>query len=459
MTVENDSSSSSSAAPLSSIFAHDLALADFLPHFKNTADQLGPSGAVSSMPPFTSPLEYTHFVNCLGVINHPTKGLVLFQIKQFNSHLGVFTAASIENEPVSFTFAVNILKDVPFLSLARLAEIKARCPNASIGTGLSISPAPDGGWRGIIGTLDSHSYEFYIPAAISAISSTSGNSVPRQTHVDPTKAASIGTMPVAVSNVLFQGRTLRSEMFAANRTYTNFLRAMSMDLWLGISGETSYSLMPDNRIRICIPKHAAILFLNLTWIPLGHFRTENDIQKVMDSASVDPPQYEILRILSATEAIEAWANCGDTLNRLFFCSPEFKSAWNTAKEDISEIIRRHHEFAGIRTNGAIYDILDALGQSFFQWISRSNISQQQVQDALNHLRVNPTDSVFISLYEAARRRAREELSPPRLTGNKHALVDSVFSDEADTHSEYNPCRPRLNAEVSEAMLVDGKTSP
>ena len=82
-----------------------------------------------------------------------------------------------------------------------------------------------------------------------------------------------------------------------------------------------------------------------------------------------------------------------------------------------------------------------------------------MQDALNHLRVNPTDSVFISLYEAARRRAREELSPPRLTGNKHALVDSVFSDEADTHSEYDHCRPRLNTEVSEAMLVEGKTSP
>ena len=154
--------------------------------------------------------------------------------------------------------------------------------------------------------------EHWIPTAMSFIfrqrrrqqllRRQSSDSAPRQTHVDPTKAASIGEMPLAVSEVLFQGRTLRSETYAANRTYTHFLRAMSTDLWLGVSGETSYSLMPDTRISICIPKHSAILFLNLTWIPLGHFRTEHDMKKVLDSASVDPQQHDDLRILSATEA-------------------------------------------------------------------------------------------------------------------------------------------------------------
>jgi hypothetical protein len=69
------------------------------------------------------------------------------------------------------------------------------------------------------------------------------------------------------------------------------------------------------------------MLLNICWVPLGHFRTEDDDQRVADAFSMSAPSLADLRIFSgANEALEAWSNCGDVLDRLFLLSVEFRLA-------------------------------------------------------------------------------------------------------------------------------------
>ena len=65
-----------------------------------------------------------------------------------------------------------------------------------------------------------------------------------------------------------------------------------------------------------------------------------------------------------------------------------------------------------------------------------------MRDALSHLHVSPTDSVFIALYEAARRRDREGMPPPHLTGSKRsaeALSIDTPSPKQSPRKEKRPC--------------------
>jgi hypothetical protein len=147
---------------------------------------------------------------------------------------------------------------------------------------------------------------------------------------------------------------------------------------------------------------------------------------VADAFSMPAPLLIDLRIVNATDALEAWDNCRDVLDRLFLLSSEFKTAWARISSDMSEVIRCSHQFANIRCNGAVHDILDHLGLRLFQHLSNPSITVEQVRFALSDFRVVAEDRWFVALYDSAQRRFM--IGPPALTsitGTKRGvLVDT-----------------------------------
>jgi hypothetical protein len=70
-------------------------------------------------------------------------------------------------------------------------------------------------------------------------------------------------------------------MLAMNRALTHFYSVVSTNLLLA-PGE-KVSRVKDVRLHVAMPKAAAIMFLNVFWVSLGHYRTEDDEQKVADA--------------------------------------------------------------------------------------------------------------------------------------------------------------------------------
>ena len=146
----------------------------------------------------------------------------------------------------------------------------------------------------------------------------------------------------------------------------------------------------------------------------------------MDAAALPVPALASLRLLDARDALEAWDNCRDALDRLFLLTPEFHMAWRRVAADMSDVIRRTHRIRSIRHNGAVYDILDHLGMSLFQHLSNPSITVPLVRQALNYFRVCPEDRAFTSLFAAA---YRQYFSPPlaSATNAKRAAPGSSAS--------------------------------
>jgi hypothetical protein len=427
------SSSSSTAAVISDfadLFLKDLALAEWEPHFEETIKTLGNSGALCVIPSRALPVDYPKFVKLLFLVRHPSQGLVGFQITDFNAEAQVFFAKSLQTAPIEISFAGSMLAKIPFVARQRLPELLEKFNSGLLPlrevTGLSSCASQDGGMNFAVSSLSEAYYEFHVaPEVLPKVAVHSEGEV-RHGPSDPTKTGPIKEIPRAVGEVLFAGMKVRPDMFAMNRAFTHFYSAMASNQW-ELPGE-EVSRIKDARLHVAIPKSAAIMLLNACWISLGHFRTEEDDQRVADAYSMAAPSLSELRILNATAALEAWSNCGDVLDRLFLRTAEFKSAWLQVSTDMSEVIRCSHQFADMRSNGAVYDILDQLGLRLFQHLSNPIISVAQVRLALTSFRICPEDRWFVAIYEAAQRRFVALPQPLSLiTGGKRAAPEADSS--------------------------------
>jgi hypothetical protein len=266
---------------------------------------------------------------------------------------------------------------------------------------LASCASQDGGTTFIVSSLSETHYEFHVaPEVLPRLSVHSECDKVRHGPSDPTKTGPVKEIPRAVGEVLFAGMKVRPDMFAMNRAFTHFYSAVASNQWELPGVEVKW--IKDARLHVAVPKSAAIMLLNACWISLGHFRTEEDDQRVAEAYTLAAPSLSDLRILSATAALEAWSNCGDVLDRLFLLTAEFKSAWLQVSIDMFEVIRCCHRFADMRSNGAVYDILDQLGLRLFQHLSNPIITVAQVGLALASFRICPEDRWFVAIYEAGR---------------------------------------------------------
>jgi hypothetical protein len=342
------------------------------------------------------------------LLQHPDKGLVGFQITRFESEGHTFSAQSLIAASDTIGFSCDIIHLLPFVASSRLQGMmdkmnKTFLPAQEV-AGLSCLRSQDGGIDFTVSSLSEKLYEFHVaPVSSSGPSPLSSvETVPRHGPSDPTKTAPIKEIPRAVGEVLFAGMSLRPDMFAMNRAFTHFYAAVSSNQW-ELPGEEKKDIT-DARIHVAIPKAAAIMLLNVCWVPLGHFRTEDDDQRVADAFSMSAPSLLELRISGANAALEAWSNCGDVLDRLFLMSVDFRSAWQKITTDMYALLRCAHQFADLRHNGAVYDILDFLGLQLFQHLSNRAITVAQVRLALGRFQVCPDDRRFAAIYDSAQRR-------------------------------------------------------
>jgi hypothetical protein len=422
------SSSASASGSLADLFLQDLALSNWEVHFDSTIKLLGNTGAICVIPERALPLDFSKFVNVLFLVQHPEKGLIAFQIIRFEPEGRVFSAHSLMALPETISFSSGIFHLLPFVSSSRLQGLMVRLerdfPRCQELAGLSSLSSQDGGVDFTVSSLSEKLYEFHVAPETSTSPVVSGvDVVPRHGPSDPTKTAPIKEIPRAVGEVLFAGMAVRPEMFAMNRAFTHFYAAVSSNQW-ELPGEEE-SHVTDARIHVAIPKAAAIMLLNVCWVPLGHFRTEDDDQRVADAFSTTAPSLVDLRITCANEALEAWSNCGDVLDRLFLLSLEFRTTWQKIAKDMYALLRCAHQFADLRHNGAVYDILDFLGLQLFQHLSNPAITVPQVRLALSRFQVCPDDRRFVSIYESAQRRF--VASSPVLTsttGTKRAATST-----------------------------------
>jgi hypothetical protein len=385
-------------------------LSDWKRYFESTKQVLGDSGAICSLPVQAIFLDCPKFVHSVFLVKHPKNGLVAFQILSFDADNRSFVAHSLEREAdaIEMSFSCDILWQIPFVARSRLLDLVKRVSAeyhllVNVAYGLSCSVSQDGGMDYVVGSPSEVHYQFHTaPVSSSSSASPTSHSESAPHMTDPTQTAPITEIPLAVCEVLFAGRKLRPDMFAMNRAFTHFYSAVSANLWLSPGEEVSR--VKDVRLHVAVPKAAAIMLLNVSWVSLGHFRTEDDEQKVADAFSMASPQLSDLRIVAATEALEAWDNCRDVLDRLFLLSQDFKEAWSRIGSDMSEVIRCSHQFADIRCNGAVYDILDYLGLRLFQHLSNPTISVVQVRTALADFKVCAEDRWFVALYDSAQRR-------------------------------------------------------
>jgi hypothetical protein len=401
------SSSASASGSLADLFLQDLALSNWEVHFESTIKLLGNTGAICVIPERALPLDFSKFVNVLFLVQHPEKGLIAFQIIRFEPEGRVFSAHSLMALPETIGFSSGIFHLLPFVSSSRLqglmTKIERDFPLSQEIAGLSSLSSLDGGVDFTVSSLSEKLYEFHVaPVHTSGPPLSGGETVPHHGPSDPTKTAPIKEIPRAVGEVLFAGMALRPEMFAMNRAFTHFYAAVSSNQW-ELPGEEENDIT-DARIHVAIPKAAAIMLLNICWVPLGHFRTEDDDQRVSDAFSMLTPSLSELRILGANEALEAWSNCGDVLDRLFLLSVEFRTAWQKIAKDMYALLRCAHQFADLRHNGAVYDVLDFLGLQLFQHLSNPAITVAQVRLALGRFRVCPDNRRFAAIYESAQRR-------------------------------------------------------
>jgi hypothetical protein len=410
------SSSTSADCSLADLFQQDLALSNWEVHFESTIRLLGNSGAICLIPERALPLDFSKFVNILFLVQHPEKGLIGFQITGFEPEGRVFSAQSLVASSEIIGFSSGLVHLLSFVASSRLQGMmdkmsKAFLPAQEI-AGLSCVASQDGGLDYTVSSLSEKRYEFHVAPVLSSGPFHAGvEAATRHGPSDPTKTAPIKEIPRAVGEVLFAGMAMRPDMFAMNRAFTHFYAAVASNQW-ELPGEEE-SHVTDTRLHVAIPKAAAIMLLNACWVPLGHFRTEDDDQKVADAFSMTTPPLVDLRILGANEAIEAWSNCGDVLDRLFLLSLEFRSAWHKIAKDMYSILRCAHQFADMRHNGAVYDILDFLGVQLFQHLSNPAITVTQVRLALHRFQVCPDDRRFVALYDSAQRRFMT--GPPVLT--------------------------------------------
>jgi hypothetical protein len=408
------SSSASASSSLADLFLQDLALSNWEVHFESTIKLLGNSGAICVIPERALPLDFSKFVNVLFLVHHPEKGLITFQIIRFEPEGRVFSAHSLMALPETISFSSGIFHLLPFVSSSRLQGLMAKIgrdfPLTQEIAGLSSLSSLDGGMDFTVSSLSEKLYEFHVtPVHTSGPVLSGGEAVPHHGPSDPTKTAPIKEIPRAVGEVLFAGMALRPDMFAMNRAFTHFYAAVSSNQW-ELPGEEE-SDITDARIHVAIPKAAAIMLLNICWVPLGHFRTEDDDQRMADAFSMSAPSLAELRISGANEALEAWSNCGDVLDRLFLLSLEFRTAWQKIAKDMYALLRCAHQFADLRHNGAVYDILDHLGLQLFQHLSNPAITVTQVRLALSRFRVCPDDRRFAAIYDSAQRRFVASRSP------------------------------------------------
>jgi hypothetical protein len=439
------SSSSAVASCLDHLFSREFVLSDWKKYFESTRQVLGDSGAICFLPAHAKFLDCPKFVHSVFIVKHPTNGLVAFQICSFDCDCRIFVADSLEAESITMSFSWDILHQIPFVNRSRLLDLIKKVSSEfglSLGVahGLSCSNSQDGGVDFVLGSPSETHYQFHV-TPVSLSSSASPVTLAEVAHhgpADPTKTAPIKEIPPAVCEVLFAGKNVRPDLFSTNRAFTHFYSAISANLWL-LPGEEG-SRVRDARLHVAVPKTAAIMCLNVCWISLGHFRTEDNEQRVADAFSMSPPQLIDLRIINSTDALEAWDNCRDVLDRLFLLTSEFKTAWSRISSDMSEVIRCSHQFVDIRCNGAVYDILDHLGLRLFQHMSNPSITVEQVRLALSEFRVVAEDRWFVALYDSAQR--RYVAGPPGLTsisGVKRVVDESEHDDETAGRHPTRPC--------------------
>jgi hypothetical protein len=134
---------------------------------------------------------------------------------------------------------------------------------------------------------------------------------------------------------------------------------------------------------------AAIMCQNVCWISLGHFRTEENEQRVADAFSMSPPLLIDLRIINATDALEAWDICRDFLHRLFLLTSEFKTAWSRISS------RSFTALTSLLTFVATVQCMN-LGLQLFQHLSNPSITVKQVRLALSEFNVVAEDRWFVA---------------------------------------------------------------
>jgi hypothetical protein len=242
---------------------------------------LGNSGAICSLPAHAKFLDFPKFVNAVFLVKHPTLGLVAFQIGSFDSDSRTFVASSLVAESTAMSFSWDILTRIPFGSRSRLLELVKEVSSEfglslAVAHGLSHSESQDGGMDFVVGyPLETH-YQFHV-ASVSPSSSATHVALAealRHGPADPTKTAPIKEIPPALCEVLVAGRKVRPDLFSTNRAFTHFYCAISANMWL-LPGEV-HSRVRDTRLHVAVPKAAAIMFLHVCWISLGHFRTEDN---------------------------------------------------------------------------------------------------------------------------------------------------------------------------------------
>ena len=324
------SSSAYAEGSLANLFLQDLALANWEVHFDSTVKLLRNSGAICVIPERALPLDYSKFVNVVFLVQHPEKGLIGFRITRFEPEGRVFSAQSLIASSETIGFSSGLVHRLPFVDSSRLQGMMDKMSGTLLPAqeiaGMSCLVSQDGGLDFTVSSLSEKLYEFHVAPVSSTGPSprSSVGAIPHHGPSDPTKTAPIKEIPRAVGEVLFAGMAVRPDMFAMNRAFTHFYAAVASNQWELPGEEVSY--VTDARLHVAIPKAAAIMLLNLCWVPLGHYRTVDDDQRMADAVSMTAPSLVDLRILCANEAIEAWSNCGDVLDRLFLLSSEFRAA-------------------------------------------------------------------------------------------------------------------------------------
>jgi hypothetical protein len=443
------SASSATGSCLDRLFAREFVLSDWKGYFEPTKQVLGNSGAICSLPDHAKLLDFPRFVHSIFLVKHPQRGLVAFQIQSFDADNRTFMAHALESAEieaaVEMCFSCDIIWQIPFVARSHLLDLVKKVSAEfhlilDMAYGLSCTNSQDGGMDFVLGSPSEVHYQFHVTSVSLSSSATHATLAETVRHgpADPTKTAPIHEIPPAVCEVLFAGRKVRPDLFSSNRAFTHFYCAISANLWL-LPGEEG-SRVRDSRLHVAVPKAAAIMFLNACWISLGHFQTEDNEQRVADAFSMPPPQLIDLRIVNATDALEAWENCRDVLDRLFLLTSEFKIAWARISTDMSEVIRCSHQFADIRCNGAVYDILDHLGLRLFQHLSNPSITVEQVRLALSDFRVVAEERWFMALYDSAQRRFAA--GPPVLlsmTGFKRVADETEVDEDSPGQPPRRPC--------------------
>jgi len=448
------SASSAISSCLDRLFAREFVLSDWEGYFEPTKQVLGNSGAICSLPDHAKFLDFPRFVHSIFLVKHPQRGLVAFQIQSFDADNRTFMAHALESAEieavVEMCFSCDILWQIPFVARSHLLDLVKKVSAefhllVDMAYGLSCTNSQDGGMDFVLGSPSEVHYQFHtvpvVPAPLAASLVVTPSDSSRHGPADPTQTAPIKEIPPAVCEVLFAGKKLRPDMFATNRAFTHFYSAVSANLWLAPGEEVSR--VRDVRLHVAVPKSAAIMLLNVSWVSLGHFRTEDNEQRVADAFSMAAPQLCDLRIVVATEALEAWDNCRDVMDRLVLLTPEFKEAWSRIGSDMSDVIRCSHQFADIRCNGAVYDILDYLGLRLFQHLSNPSISVDQVRIALSEFKVAAEDRWFVALYDSAQRQFSSGGSTgPAVTvsgGKKRSLASDAPAGRESKKSKLLPC--------------------